>query len=461
MSFPQYPDYKNSGVEWLGEVPAHWDIKPLKYVTTYNDEVLSESTPKNRPIKYVEISDVDEQRGITRWSEHTFATAPSRARRVLRGGDVLISTVRTYLRAIAPVPKQFGNFIGSTGFASIRPVHGRYHSALLGYALRAEWFISSVIARSVGISYPAINASDLVALAVPIPPWEEQKAIATFLDQETARIDALVEEQQRLIELLKEKRQAVISHAVTKGLDPDVPMKDSGVEWLGRVPAHWEVMAIKRLSVVKRGASPRPIEDPIYFDDNGDYGWVRIADVSASDGELHSTQQTLSALGSSLSVKLQPGQLLVSIAGTVGKPCITRIKACIHDGFVYFPELSIDARFLFTIFDSELCYKGLGKMGTQLNLNTDTVGGIKAAVPSKNEIEGILLFLQNELKNIDELSSQAQQVTNLLSERRTALISAAVTGKIDVRNWQASAESEAESYAIAAEPKDAYEANSS
>ena len=126
--------------------------------------------------------------------------------------------------------------------------------------------------------------------------------------------------------------------------------KDSGVEWLGDIPEHWEVIKIKHLSSVKRGASPRPIDDPKYFDEDGDYSWVRIADVSASDTYLYRTSQMMSDLGSSFSVKLEPNQLFLSIAGTVGKPCINKIKACIHDGFVYFPELKIPNKFLFYVF---------------------------------------------------------------------------------------------------------------
>ena len=155
--------------------------------------------------------------------------------------------------------------------------------------------------------------------------------------------------------------------------------KDSGVEWLGAVPEHWTVIALKWLSPVFRGASPRPIDDPIYFDNEGEFGWVRIADVTASpDGYLYETTQKLSALGSSLSVKLDPGELFLSIAGSVGKPCITKIKACIHDGFVYFPWLSIDQRLLYRVFESGLCFGGLGKMGTQLNLNTGRLQGLSA-----------------------------------------------------------------------------------
>jgi type I restriction enzyme S subunit len=267
----------------------------------------------------------------------------------------------------------------------------------------------------------------------------EQQKIAAFLDHETAKIDALIEKQQRLIELLKEKRQAVISHAVTKGLNPNVPMKDSGVEWLGEVPAHWEAKRIKNLSVVKRGASPRPIDEPKYFDDDGEYAWVRIADVSSSGMFLTSTTQRLSSLGSSLSVKLEPNQLFVSIAGTVGKPCLTTFKACIHDGFVYFPELLIDNKFLYYIFAAGEAYLGLGKMGTQLNLNTETVGGITIGVPPADEIMVIIKFIEQATAKYDGLISNAERLIELAQERRTALISAAVTGKIDVRDWQAAA----------------------
>ena len=198
--------------------------------------------------------------------------------------------------------------------------------------------------------------------------------------------------------------------------------KDSAVEWLGEVPAHWTVVALKWLSPVFRGASPRPIEDPIYFEEDGEFGWVRISDVTASlDGNLRETTQRLSPLGASLSVKLEPGKLFLSIAGSVGKPCITRIKACIHDGFVYFPLLKLDQRLLHRIFESGLCFGGLGKMGTQLNLNTDTVGAIKIAVPSQEELDKLLLFLDHETAKIDALIAEQQRLIELLKEKREAI----------------------------------------
>ncbi|ROO64912.1 type I restriction enzyme S subunit [Vibrio crassostreae] len=204
--------------------------------------------------------------------------------------------------------------------------------------------------------------------------------------------------------------------------------KDSGVEWLEHVPSCWDVIKIKHLSPVKRGASPRPIDDPKFFDEEGEYAWVRIADVSASETYLEKTTQTMSELGSSLSVKLEPNQLFLSIAGTVGKPCLNKIKACIHDGFVYFPELNIPNKYLFYVFAGEQAYKGLGKMGTQLNLNTDTVGDIKVALPKEYEhISHIVRFLDHETAKIDGLIDKQQQLIKLLKEKRQAVISHAVT----------------------------------
>ncbi|QLE99647.1 restriction endonuclease subunit S [Neptunomonas phycophila] len=213
-------------------------------------------------------------------------------------------------------------------------------------------------------------------------------------------------------------------------------MKDSGVEWLGEIPEGWDVIQIKHLTPVKRGASPRPIADPKYFDDDGDYAWVRIADVSASDGFLETTTQRLSDLGASLSVKMQPGSLFLSIAGTVGKPIITNIKCCIHDGFVYFPSLPEELKeLLYYIFLSGQPYLGLGKMGTQLNLNTDTVGSIKIARPSTSEVNRIVGHIKKVIKSYEMHKNKIEEAIQKLNEYRAALITNAVTGKIDVRDF--------------------------
>jgi type I restriction enzyme S subunit len=207
--------------------------------------------------------------------------------------------------------------------------------------------------------------------------------------------------------------------------------KDSGIEWLGEIPEHWQSLNFKRLTLIKRGASPRPIDDPKYFDDDGEYAWVRIADVTASERYLETTTQKLSELGKSLSVPLEPGNLFLSIAGSVGKPIITKIKCCIHDGFVYFPDLKANQEFIYYIFNSGQPYLGLGKMGTQLNLNTETVGGITIGLPPLPEQQAIANFLDYKTKQLDALIAKKETLLEKLDEKRTAIISHAVTKGLD------------------------------
>jgi type I restriction enzyme S subunit len=235
--------------------------------------------------------------------------------------------------------------------------------------------------------------------------------------------------------LRRQRRERGEVHRGTGSLQrfkPSYPAyKDSGVEWLGQIPAHWEVRKVKRLCLVRRGASPRPIDDPIYFDDDGEYAWVRIADVTASERYLTATTERLSSLGKSRSVALEPGELFVSIAATVGKPIITRIKCCIHDGFVYFVGLREDREYLYYLFSCGEPYKGLGKLGTQLNLNTDTIGDIYLPLPKREEQQAIVRVLDRETARIDALMARKARLIELLQEQRTALITRAVTKGLD------------------------------
>ena len=190
--YKAYPEYKDSGVEWLGGVPKHWSAKSLKFLCTFNDQVISESAGHDYEIEYVDIGSVNSSQGITKTETMLLSKAPSRARRLVKDGDVIISTVRTYLEAISPIINPPENMVVSTGFAVIRPSIGLNH-AFAAYCLRASGFIKEVVARSVGVSYPAINASDLVNIPVPNMPLTEQLRIANFLDHETAKIDNLIE----------------------------------------------------------------------------------------------------------------------------------------------------------------------------------------------------------------------------------------------------------------------------
>ncbi len=435
-AFERYPAYRDSGVEWLGEIPAHWEANRTKFAA----RLRSGHTPSRQHDEYWQdctipwfgLADVwqirdGETEYVTETSEKIseLGLANSAARLLPKGTVMLSRTASVGFSTIMGVDMATTqDFVNWVCGPTLRPEYLLYVFRSMHHEFRR---------LTMGSTHQTIYMPDVGRFSTPIPPVSEQDQVVAFVRKQTARIDALVAKKERLIELLQEKRTARITRAVTKGLDPNVAMKDSGIEWLGQIPAHWVVKKVKRLCLVRRGASPRPIDDPIYFDDEGEYAWVRIADVTASDRYLERTTQRLSSLGKSKSVALEPGELFVSIAATVGKPVITKIKCCIHDGFVYFVGLHDNREFLFYLFSCGEPYKGLGKLGTQLNLNTDTIGDIYLPRPSGAEQEVIVQFLDRETANIDALIAKVRTAIERLRELRTALISAAVTGKIDVR----------------------------
>ena len=436
MSVPTYERYRDSGLEWLGEIPSHWDCKPIKAVASYNDEVLTDATAADYEIEYIEISDVEAGKGLTGTSSFLFSDAPSRARRRVRLGDVLVSTVRTYLKAIAPITDPLENWVASTGFVVVRP--RLIQSGYIGYALQDSGFIGEVIARSVGVSYPAINASDLVSIKVTVPPSAEQAAIATFLDRETAKIDALVEEQQRLIDLLKEKRQAVISHAVTKGLDPSVPMKDSGVEWLGKVPAHWTVRPLKYIASFQSGGTPSK-ERADFWD--GEIPWASAKDLksdSISDTIDHLSSTAVECGAATLMPK---GVVLVLVRGMMlartFPVCETTVPMAINQDLkAVTGRQGVENSYLAWLFrgSSQETLNRLDEAGHGTKaLRMEAWLSLPLPVPPQPEQAQIAKFVAKGVAQLDTLAEQGLAAIALLQARRSALISAAVTGKIDVR----------------------------
>jgi type I restriction enzyme S subunit len=438
MSFPRYPAYKPSGVEWLGEVPEHWEEKPLKTVTSINDEVLSESESTDHEIEYVDISSVSLANGIERTESVIFGDAPSRARRIPRDGDVLVSTVRTYLKAIAPVVSPPSNLVASTGFAVVRPQRG-IHPGYLKYALQEEHFIQQVISRSTGVSYPAINASDIARIPLSLPKQSEQLAIATFLDRETAKIDALIAEQQRLIELLQEKRQAVISHAVTKGLNPDAPMKDSGVEWLGEVPEHWAISPIKYLARVGNGSTPNR-DNSEYWTDDG-FPWLNSSVVNKAEVLEAERFVTKLALKECHLPIVEPPAALVGITGqgrTRGMAAQLMLTATVnqHVAFIKPSTKRIAVDYLLRVLEASydrLRLDSEGSGSTKGAITCEQLGLWSVPLPDHPEQEEIVSFLKVQVEMHESLKAESERAIELLQERRSALISAAVTGQIDVR----------------------------
>jgi len=435
--YKAYSEYRDSGVEWLQMLPTHWNIIPLKFLCTCNDQVISDSTDKDYEIEYIDIGSVSSSQGITTTERMTFSTAPSRARRLVKDGDIIISTIRTYLEAIAPIINPPINMVVSTGFAVIRPSFN-LNDRFASYCLRASGFIKEVISRSVGVSYPAINASDLINISIPHCSLHEQYTIATFLDHETAKIDNLIEKQQQLIELLKEKRQAVISHAVTKGLNPDVPMKDSGVEWLGSIPRNWNCVAIKNICKIVNGSTPKSsIEE--YWD--GDVDWFTPTDLSRKEAiQISESLRKISNAGflSCGTTMVPANTVILSSRAPIGSLAITKKEACTNQGCksLITSNISLSKYIYYSLLTFNSPLNNLGRGSTFLELSTDDLGSFKISLPD-NDMGKIIKYIDKITSRIDFLIEAQLRQISLLKERRTALISAAVTGKIDVRHWRA------------------------
>ena len=424
----RYDKYKDSGIAWIGEIPEHWEV--IKIKNAFN--IISGATPKTDNMAYWDgeitwITPADyntEDKIISSGKRNiTLAGLNSCGTSIVPEGSIIFSKRAPIgLVAINVVP-----LCTNQGCISCIPkpsVNTKYFYYLM--SVLTEWFELF----GSGTTFKELSTNNFANFILSQPLILEQQSIATYLDQKCGEIDELITLQEEMITKLQSYKQSVITEAVTKGLDKNVPLKDSGIEWIGEIPEHWGSRRIKTFSLVKRGASPRPIDDPKYFDENGEFAWVRIADVSASGKYLECTTQKLSKLGSSLSVKRYPGDIFISIAGTVGKPIITNIKCCIHDGFVYFPNMKgISVEYLYYVFLSGQPYLGLGKMGTQLNLNTETIGNIYIPYPNIVEQTKIVYFLCQKCGEIDELISIKQQKIEKLKEYKKSLIFECVTGK--------------------------------
>ena len=445
MSFPRYPEYKDSDVEWLGQVPGHWEVARLKRstISSKNGVWGEEAKQDENDIPCVRVADFDRQALRVVLTEPTIRNIvdSERVGRILVRGNLLLEKsgggegqpVGCVVLYDDPLPAVCSNFVARVQIAAgMDSAFWRYvHAA--AYAVRLN---TRSIKQTSGIQN--LDASQYFDERAAFPPLPEQIQIAAFLDRETAKIDELVAEQRRLMDLLKEKRQAIISHAVTRGLNPDAPMKPSGIEWLGDVPAHWEVKPMRMIANVVRGASPRPAGDPRYF--GGDVvPWVTVGEITKDDDVyLTETEFFLTEEGSTHSSLFKSGTLIYSNSGaTLGVPKVLKIDACANDGVVAFLNLDnrVQTEFLYhylaSITDSirEKVKQGSG----QPNLNTDIVKDLRFGLPPLPEQKLVVARITEIANQFGALTTEAQHAIDLLQERRTALISAAVTGQIDVR----------------------------
>ena len=417
MSLKPYAQGKSSRAEWISTIPSHWREVRLKFGLELITDKASDDSPK------VALENIESWTG--RYIETL--TEFEGDGTSFQCGDVLFGKLRPYL-AKALLADAPGQAVGD--FHVLRPkdeVDGRF---ALSYLLSQD-FIAVVDGSTYGAKMPRASWEFMSNLPLPLPPLSEQTAIAAFLDRETGKIDALVEEQRRLIELLKEKRQAVISNAVTKGLDPNARMKPSGVEWLGEVPEHWEVVPAKRVASV---FVPQRNKPELNADGEG-LPWVTMEMMTAAEiGTSDAFVSEAAALAAGSRVR-PPNSVIASCVGTFGVAAINRSEVIINQQLqAYLPAMVIMPELLrFLVLAGGSYFDQVGTAATLAYVNQEGFANFPIAVPPRHEQARIVAELSSVLVGLDSLTAEALRGIALLNERRSALIAAAVTGKIDVR----------------------------
>ena len=444
-SFPAYPTYKDSGVEWLGEIPGHWAVFIAKRMF---GNVRESASADAEQLAATQAYGVIPQKDFMERNDAKVVLALSGTEnfRAVKANDFVIS-LRSFQGGIEH--SAYDGCVSPAYTVLRRKDERNLNPSYLRYLFKDASYISALQSVTTGIREGrTITYEQFGSLSMPVAPVAEQTQIARFLDHETARIDALIEEQQRLIELLKEKRQAVISHAVTKGLDPTVPMKDSGVEWLGEVPAHWDVLRIGAVysETADKGLTELPVlrvsihygvSDKELSEEEADRKITRIDDREkykrVRPGDL--VYNMMRAWQGGFGAVLVDG--LVSPAYVVARPKNGDISRYVEQ--LLRTSCAIE----------EMRKNSYGITDFRLRLYWDQFKNIFISIPPEVERQQIMERIDSLINESEALKSEADRLIVILQERRSALISAAVTGKIDVRGWQPPASIQAPEPAVA------------
>ena len=433
----KYDNYKDSGIEWIGDIPSNWSSTKLKFHTKkiidgahFTPTYIEKS---NDSIPFLRVTDLHSKEILL--DEVKYIPTSEHQELIKRCnpevGDLLLSKNGTIgLMKIIDWDWEFSIFVSLCLL--------KFEKTLLNKFF-FYFFESNIVDRQLFESSQKTSVSNLhlekiKELRLTLPPIEEQTTIANYLDHKTTQIDTLIAKKEQFIILLQEERTAVINHAVTKGLDPKVKMKDYGIEWLGEIPEHWEVKKLKFVSKITRGAILRPVDEPSYFDDNGEWTYLNISDATICDKYLDYGKLRLSELGSTKSARVEPNNLIITASATIGKPFINKIPVCVHDGFIPITELKVNIDFLYNYFKNPQLFNGLGKSNTQKNIYLEDVKNLIIPIPNLEEQLLIARYIEEEIIRIETLISKSLQEIELLKEYKTALISEVVTGKVDVRD---------------------------
>ena len=426
--FKPYPEYRDSGVEWLQEIPAHWSAKRVKHLVSeplkYGANEAAELTDPDLP-RYIRITDVTPSGNLR---GETFKSLPEEVARpyLLREGDILLA------RSGATVGKAF-RYDSSWGRAAYagylirarlreKVVASKFVMFFLQSGAYWDWLKGNTIQATI----QNVSAERYSHLAVPFPDADEQRAIAAFLDRETGRVDELVAKKERLIELLQEKRSALITHAVTKGLDPTAPTKPSGIEWLGDIPAHWEVKPLKLAFRFAKGRNAQDLTATYIKDHPGEY--PVYSGQTENEGVM--------GLVDSYEYDFDEVLFSTTVGARVMTPLVLRGRFSLSQNCLIMIPTAEDISSRFFYYQLHPCFsyeRASIPDHMQPSLRVSDLQRYVMGFPPVAERHQIAAYLDKQIEGFEALAKLVMTAIEKLKEYRTALISAAVTGKIDVR----------------------------
>ncbi len=422
-----YPRYKDSGVPWLGEVPTHWEARRIKALFREKDQRSGDG-------RGVLLS-LTRTRGIVPQAEASkrIASAEDLSKyKACRPGDLVMNRMQAWSGMFAVSPQEGLVSPDYSVFMPTGTCNVKYFEHLFKTPVVVDQFAQR--SKGIGSGFNRLYTPDFGSVPVVDPPLPEQTAIVRYLDHVDRRIRRYIRATQKLIKLLDEQKQAIIHRAVIRGLDPNVRLKPSGVEWLRDVPEHWEVRRVKQFSRILRGKfTHRPRNDPSLYD--GPYPFIQTGEVARAQKSITGYRQTLNDRGLAVSKMFPAGTLVMTIAANIGDVAVLDFEACFPDSVVGFiPRSGVERDYLYYVFRAmkpELLREA--PVNTQGNLNVDRIGSRRIALPPAQEQQSIVLYVEKNTVGLDTAIDRAQREVDLLREYRTRLIADVVTGKLDVR----------------------------
>ena len=441
MSLPEYSAYKDSGVEWIGKIPAHWEVKRLKYLGEFSKGGgISKSDLTEEGVPVCLYGDIYTKYTTSTYSfvRRTSLITASKSFE-LRRGDLLFT-------GSGETAEEIGKSIGYLGDTEayaggdilvFRPQQG--DTLYLSFLLDSSPVQSEKTKHSKGDIIAHIYASQLRKFPIPLPPLEEQAEIAAYLEAKTARLDGLIERKERLLDLYAEERQALINRAVTRGLDPDAPTRDSGVEWLGEIPSHWEVKRLKyTIQEIKGGGTPNTEESSFW---NGDIPWISPKDMKTKAVSSSKKMITQAGLEGSSTLLIDEGRILIVVRSGILKHTLpvainTTQVTLNQDMKAIFPSDKLFLSFLYFLFRGleKTILTVCSKIGATVDsIEIESLFNFFIPIPPLDEQIQIAEWIATKTGQLDRLTEKTQQQIAYLKEYKAALIAEVVTGKVDVR----------------------------